>query len=50
MGQGFSLTAFAGSISVARSTINEWMAANPEFSEAARVGQAKRARWRWRKP
>lgn len=42
MGQGYSLTAFAGSIDVARSTINEWMGANPEFSEAARVGQAKR--------
>lgn len=42
MGKGYSLTAFAGSIGVARSTINEWMAANPEFSEAARVGQAKR--------
>lgn len=42
MGQGYSLTAFAGSIGVARSTINEWMAAHPEFSEATRVGQAKR--------
>ncbi len=42
MGEGYSLTAFAGSICVARSTINEWMAANPEFSEAARVGQARR--------
>lgn len=42
MGKGYSLTAFAGSICVARSTINEWMAAFPEFSEAARVGQARR--------
>lgn len=42
MGLGYSLTAFAGSISVARSTINVWMAENPEFSEAARIGQAKR--------
>lgn len=42
MGQGYSLTAFAGHISVARSTINEWMAAHPEFSEAVKIGQAKR--------
>lgn len=42
MGEGLSLTAFAGSIGVARSTINEWMGANPEFSEAVKVGQAKR--------
>lgn len=42
MGKGYSLTAFAGSICVARSTINEWMGEHPEFSEAARVGQARR--------
>lgn len=42
MGKGFSLTAFAGYITCARSTINEWMAANPEFSEAVKIGQAKR--------
>lgn len=42
MGQGFSLTAFAGEIGVARSTINEWMGAHPEFSEAVKIGQAKR--------
>jgi transposase len=44
MGQGFSLTAFAGEIGVARSTINEWIAAHPEFSEAVKIGQAKRTR------
>jgi hypothetical protein len=44
MGQGYSLTAFAGEIGVARSTINEWMAEHPEFSEATRVGQAKRTK------
>jgi transposase len=44
MGRGYSLTAFAGEIGVARSTINEWMAEHPEFSEATRVGQAKRTR------
>lgn len=42
MGLGFSLTAYAGEIGVARSTINEWMAAHPEFSEAVKIGQAKR--------
>lgn len=44
MGKGYSLTAFAGEIGVARSTINEWMAEHHEFSEATRVGQAKRTR------
>jgi hypothetical protein len=42
MGQGYSLTAFAGSIGIARATINNWMAEHPEFLEATRVGQAKR--------
>lgn len=42
MGKGYSLTAFAGSIGVARATINNWMAEHPEFLEATRVGQAKR--------
>lgn len=42
MGNGLSLTAFAGVIGVARSTINEWMAAHSEFSEAVKRGQAKR--------
>lgn len=44
MGLGFSLTAFAGEISVSRATINNWMAEFPEFLEATRVGQAKRTR------
>lgn len=44
MNRGYSLTAFAGSIGVARSTINVWMAENPEFSEAAEIGQAARTR------
>ncbi len=45
MDQGYSLTAFAGEIGVARSTINVWMAEHPEFSEAVSRAQAKRARW-----
>jgi hypothetical protein len=42
MRAGFSLTAFAGHVDVARSTINVWMEAHPEFSEA--VSRAKAAR------
>ena len=40
--EGLSLTAFAGIIGVARSTINEWMGNHPEFSEAVKVHAAKR--------
>lgn len=42
MSQGFSATAFAGSISVSRSTIDEWTKAHPEFSEALNRAKAKR--------
>jgi hypothetical protein len=42
MALGLSLTAFAGRIRVARSTINEWMEQHPEFSESVRVGKACR--------
>lgn len=42
MATGLSLTAFAGEIGVARSTINEWIEAYPQFSESVRVGKAKR--------
>ena len=42
MGTGLSLTAFAGVVGVARSTINEWLLAHPDFAAAVRVGQAKR--------
>lgn len=42
MGLGLSLTAFAGCIGVARSTINEWIDNHAEFSEAVKIGQAKR--------
>ena len=43
--QGYSLTAFAGEIGVARSTINEWIEQFPAFSEAVNRAKAKRARW-----
>jgi len=42
--EGLSLTAFAGGIGVARSTINEWMGAHPEFSEAVKKHAAIRTR------
>lgn len=40
--EGYSLTAFAGIIGVARSTIGEWMQEHPEFSVACRKAMAKR--------
>ncbi len=48
MSEGASLTSFAGEIGVARSTINEWIATQPEFSEAVNVAKAKCASW-WEK-
>lgn len=48
MNDGASLTAFAAEIGVARSTINEWMGAHPEFSEACARAKAKCAAW-WEK-
>lgn len=45
MKAGFSATAFAGSIGVARSTLSEWADANPEFSVALNTGKAVRLRF-----
>lgn len=45
MADGASLTSFAAEINVARSTINEWMDAHPEFSEACARAKAKSAAW-----
>ncbi len=45
MAAGFSATAFAGEIGVSRSTLNEWAEHHPEFSEALKVGKAKRLRF-----
>jgi len=45
MSEGASLTSFAASIDCARSTINVWMEANPEFSEAVKIGKSKCAQW-----
>lgn len=48
MNDGASLTSFAAEIDVARSTINEWIAQHPEFSEAVSRGKAKCLAW-WEK-
>jgi len=48
MSDGASLTSFAAEIGVARSTINEWMGAHPEFSESVKIAKAKCAAWRER--
>lgn len=45
MGQGYSLTAFAGRIGVDRSTIDEWRRSYPEFSLACQQGQGARTRF-----
>lgn len=45
MADGASLTSFAAEIDVARSTINEWIDANPDFSEAVKRAKAKCAAW-----
>jgi transposase len=42
MGQGFSLTAFAGEIDVSRETVYAWERGIPEFSDAIKVARAKR--------
>jgi hypothetical protein len=42
MGQGYSKTAFAGSIGVCHDTVIEWAKQHPEFSEAVKRGQAAR--------
>lgn len=42
MAQGYSLTAFAGSIRVARSTVHEWMERHPEFADAVKTAHGAR--------
>lgn len=41
LAEGHSVTAFAGRIGVARSTVFKWAEEIPEFSDALKVGQAK---------
>lgn len=45
MSEGASMTSFAASIGVARSTITQWADENPEFSVAVNTGKAKCAAW-----
>lgn len=45
MSEGASLTSFAASIRCARSTINVWMEAHPEFSESVKIAKACCAQW-----
>lgn len=48
MREGASLTSFAASIRVARSTLNVWMEENPEFLESVKIAKANCAAW-WEK-
>ena len=41
--QGLSLTGFAGTIGIARSTVGDWCKEHPEFALACRKALAKRA-------
>jgi hypothetical protein len=45
---GYSLTAFAGEIGVARSTIFKWAEEHSEFSDSIKMGQAAATLW-WEK-
>lgn len=44
MGQGYSLTAFAAEIEVARDTVYEWESAIPDFSDAIKRARDARVR------
>jgi hypothetical protein len=43
MGEGYSLTAFAGLIGVSRRVLDGWIAEHPAFADAVGRGQAKRS-------
>jgi len=45
MADGYSVTAFAGSLRVSRQTVYQWAADHPEFSDALQVGKAAAALW-----
>ncbi len=45
MAKGFSLTAAMGELGFHRQTAYEWIDAHPAFSDAVKVGQAKRQRF-----
>jgi hypothetical protein len=44
MGQGYSLTAFAGEIGASRADLERWCAKHSRFAQAVERGQARRAR------
>ena len=41
LAEGHSITAFAGRIGVARTTVFNWMHEHPEFMNSVKIGQAK---------
>ncbi|MEM6898451.1 MAG: hypothetical protein AAF583_01590 [Pseudomonadota bacterium] len=41
MGEGYSLTAFAGSIGVTRATVYNWLDEHEEFFDAVKIAKAK---------
>jgi hypothetical protein len=45
LSEGYSVTALAGHIGVARSTVFKWADENAEFSDSLRTGQALAAKW-----
>lgn len=45
MKDGYSVTAFAGHIGVARSTVFKWAEEHPAFSDALKTAQAMAAMW-----
>ena len=45
LSEGYSVTALAGHLKVARSTVFKWAEDNPEFSDALKTGQALAAEW-----
>lgn len=49
MGQGFTLTAFAGHIGVARDTVYQWVRAHASFSDALNRAHAANQLWWERK-
>jgi hypothetical protein len=42
MGQGYDVTAVAGSIGVARETVYRWMTEHADFNDAIQVGKSRR--------
>lgn len=45
LSEGYSVTALAGHLKVARSTVFKWAEDNAEFSDALKTGQALAAEW-----